>query len=339
MGIRGLTGWIRWAAKQTIRTPQWEEWRGKTIGIDILGFLYTAKARQQCPFLYIGKLIATCKKYEIRPIPIFDGKPPEEKREALLQRSRLRHESDTKRTSLTTELESLTMSESQRETIECEVRKLQKRTCYLTSDERDQAKKLFYACGILSLNASGEADNVLAYLVKRGCIDAVMSNDLDLLARGVETLLVPEYVLSDDVPKWTQYTLSDILHSVQLDYNQFLEMCVLMGCDYTVGQYSIPYKSAFWAIKYRGSIEKTLETVGVDTAVYKKAIQILRGDQETKESLMGEKQWEKWASGSPVCEPDVLQSLRKSVLESMSEQDFLQLCQSQNDHGEERSFA
>lgn len=324
MGIRGLTGWIKWAATNTIQEPTWNEWKGKTIGVDILGFLYNAKARNQCPLLYIGTLIASCKVYGIRIVPIFDGKPPDEKKNALLQRSKVRQESDVRRLHLTAELAKIPMTDGQRSVIETEVKKLEKRTPYLTSEERDQAKQLFYACGIVSFNATGEADGVLAYFAKRGVFDAVMSNDLDLLARGVETLLVPEHAsLPGSSSGFKQYTLSKILQTVGFSYTQFVEMCVLMGCDYTAGERSLPYKSAFWAIKYRGSIERTLETFEVaNIAVYKKSIEILRGELETKETLMGEKQWEKWSAEPPNSEPETLVSLRKTVLEPLSEEEF-----------------
>lgn len=327
MGIRGLTGWIRWAALSTIQEPDWEKWKGKTIGIDILGFLYNAKARQQCPFLYTANLIVACREYNIHPVPIFDGKPPEEKRGALLQRSKLRHESEAKREHLNKDIQTVEMTVAQREVLETEVKKLEKRTLYLTSDERDQVKQLFYACGIVSLNATGEADSVLAYFSKRGVFDAVMSNDLDLLSRGVETLIVPEnYALPGDVAGWTQYSLSSITRAVGFNYVQFVEMCVLMGSDYTVGQPSLPYKSAFWAIKYRGSIQLSLLKLGVaDMSAYVRAIGILRGDDETQETLMGEKQWEKMSGSQPRCEPETLMTLRKTYLESMPEEKFTRL--------------
>ena len=50
MGVRGLTGWIRWAAPQTIKEPVWADMKGKKIGIDVLGFLYKAKAHHQSIF-------------------------------------------------------------------------------------------------------------------------------------------------------------------------------------------------------------------------------------------------------------------------------------------------
>ena len=289
MGIRGLTRWIAWATPTSIQLPTWEDFAKKRIGIDMLGLLYKSKAQSRDPIAYLATFIAACKKYSITPVPVFDGKPPESKRKMIQTR---------------------VATPSLRPPV------------YLTSDERDLAKQLCYACGIVPLNASGEADNVLAYFAKTGYVQAVISNDMDLLARGVETLIVPEgYTLPGDPAGWKQYTLSHILESVQLAYNQFVEMCVLMGSDYTAGEKSISYKTAYWSVKYRG-IFPTLHWMGVkDIVPYAKAYGILIGISESPVQLMGEKQWEKIESGATV-ECESLEKFRKSHLSCISDNDF-----------------
>jgi 5'-3' exonuclease len=310
MGIRGLTGLLRWNNAEQ-KNPDWATLKGKVVGIDILGFLYKAKANQQSIFNYLARLIAACRKHGIEPIPIFDGKPPSEKRNALKQRSELRVLSDAKKRILEHDLETVPLNNAQRLTIESALRTLALNSSFLTSEERDQAKQFFYACGVLCLNATGEADNAIAYFARRGDFAAVISNDLDFLTRGVETLLVPQsHTYPGDVHGWQLYSLPQILTNLKFTYQQFLEMCVLMGCDYTVGHYSIPYRSAYWAVKYAGSLKYALLKQGVhDFTPYERAIDILRGN-ETPESMMGEKQWNKWAAGPPEPEPETLASLR-----------------------------
>lgn len=317
MGIRGLTGWIHWTAHHTIITsPDWSAWSGKRIGIDILGFLYKTKALRQSHIVYLAKLIAACKKYNIIPVPIFDGKPPESKREALRQRSVLRQQSEVKKTQLLTDMDRTSIPVERRAVVDKELRKLEMNTSYFTSEERDLAKQFFYACGVVSYNASGEADNVLAYLTKIGELDAVISNDFDLLARGVTTLLVPAGCsVPGDASGWKQYNLHDILDAVEFTYPQFVEMCILMGCDYTVGQYSLPYKSAYWTIKYRGSLYETLKLKQIDCAPFVRAYEILTGATDTCETLMGPKQWEKWsATLTPPIEPDAIDDFESKYL-------------------------
>ena len=325
MGIRGLTGWIHWAAAQTVQEPNWQLYSGKKVGIDILGLLYKAKAQRQSPMLYISRLIAACKKYNILPVPIFDGKPPEEKREALKLRTAVRARSEIKKQQLILELATINVPEEKREIVSSALHTLELNTSYFTSDERDLAKQLFYACGISSYNATGEADNVLAYFSKRGELAAVISNDFDLLTRGVETLLVPDsYALPGDLSGWKHYSLSTILGAAEFTYNQFVDMCVLMGCDYTVGCVNLQYRSAYWAIKYRGSLENTLNHYKVyDKLPYMKAIEILVGNMDTHAMLMGDKQWDKWAcSGSVHVEPETLLKFRGMYLAGLDSPTF-----------------
>jgi hypothetical protein len=308
----------------TLQPVDWSHWKGKKIGVDILGFLYKAKAQHYSPLLYLARFIAACKKYGIHVVPIFDGKPPDEKREALKQRSALRVQSVAKKQALMEDMEHVPMSEEQRDVVVSVLRTLELSASYLTSDERDAAKQLFYACGIIPFNATGEADTVLAYFSKREEFVAVISNDLDLLARGVETLLVPDnYALPGDTSGWNMYTLSDILAHTKLSYPQFVDMCVLMGCDYTVGYKSLPYKSAYWAIKYGMGIECALKKHGIqDIEPYTKAAEMLYGNTETHESLMGAKQWDKLLMDPPKCESETLADFRKTQLHSLNESEY-----------------
>jgi hypothetical protein len=327
MGIRGLTGWIKWTMGDT-KSVDWSHWKGKKIGVDILGFLYKAKAQHYNPLLYLARFIAACKKHDIHIVPIFDGKPPDEKREALKQRSALRTQSVAKKQVLMEDMEHVPMSDEQRTVVVSALRTLELNASYLTSEERDLAKQLFYACGIIPFNATGEADTVLAYFSKREEFAAVISNDLDLLARGVETLLVPDnYALPGDASGWNLYSLPDILAHTKLSYSQFVDMCVLMGCDYTAGHKSLPYKSAYWSIKYGMGIEYALKKHGIiNTEPYKKATELLSGTSETQESLMGSKQWDKLLLPLPQCESETLANFRKSQLTTLTDSEYILLC-------------
>jgi flap endonuclease-1 len=336
MGVRGLTGWIAWAAPSSIQHDiDWSSLRGARVGVDILGFLYRAKAQRQDPLVFLATFIAAAKRHKLHLIPIFDGKPPEEKRGALAQRTATRSKCEQKKIVLENDLANVPMTETQRTVIETNVRRLETSANYLSAEERDQAKKLFYAAGILPLNASGEADNVLAYFSKHGYFDAIISNDLDLLPRGVTTLLVPEpYALPGDKSGWKVYHLPSILKEVEFTYEQFVDMCILMGCDYTYGLRSLPFKSAYWSIKYRGPLHKTLTALQVlpsDEAIYEKARNIIVGNTESIISLMGSKQWEKLAAPPPCIEPEALASFRTCSLASLSEADYSTLLGA--DHG------
>lgn len=328
MGIRGLTGFLRWIASSNPSIADssidWSKWKHKKIGIDILGFLYRAKSQRHSIFTFLGKFIAACKKHEITPVMVFDGKPPDEKRILLQKRAALRLASEETKRQLEKDLGEVPMNEIQTAVVTKELQRLDLNSTYLTSEERDMAKQLFYACGIVSLNASCEADSVLAHFSKRDEFAAVISHDFDLLARGVETLLVPEnYALPGDAYGWSEYNLPTILRQIRFTYDQFLDMCVLMGCDYTSGLMSLPFKRAYWMVQFRGSLPTLLDILGVpDPKPYETAKQLLEGLLDTQESLMGEKQWEKWRAGPPPIECDVLDTFHSLYLDSLTTNEF-----------------
>jgi flap endonuclease-1 len=336
MGIRGLTGWIRWAAPAAIKTPNWASFTKKRVGIDILGFLYKAKANKTLPITYIAHLIAKCREYNIIPIPVFDGKPPDEKRETIKLRNEARIKNDQKLQQLNTDIENVDMTAEQRELLKREMGNLAAGSIYVTTDERDEVKRLLYASGVLFLNANGEADNVLAYLIRHGELDAVMSNDMDLLARGVHTMLVPEKMgVPGDSSGWICYELNNILQHAGLSFLQFLEMCVLMGSDYTNKAKSLPFKQSYFTIKYKGNLHKALESIQVKNFVpYERAIDMLNGLTETVEQLMTEKQWHKWSQWKKGDKDAInnetvyLETLRVHQLKDMDADDFSKLYQS-----------
>ena len=163
-----------------------------------------------------------------------------------------------------------------------------------------------------------------------------MTNDMDLLARGVCNLLVPSGVgAPGDTTGWILYELQDVLKNAGLTYQQFLEMCVLMGCDYTAKAKTLPYKVSYFNIKYKGSLHSILESIHIkDFIPYDKAIDMLNGRHETVDSLMNEKQWIKWSlwlkgdKTATSTEFEYLNDLQNGLLNTMNKDEFSRLFQS-----------
>jgi 5'-3' exonuclease len=317
MGVRGLLGWIQCLLRGLPAvTPDWAAYKGKKIGIDILGFLYRAKSRRQSTVLYIARLIAAFRRCGMIPVPVFDGRPPPEKQSLLDSRryteNHLQHEDDA----TTLQTQSLSLSQST--------------TCF-TGEEREFIKQLLYVCGVAPLNASGEADNVLAYLAKTGEIAAVISHDMDLLVRGVETLWVPDsYALPGDRGGWATYSCSNLCERASLSYIEFVTMSVLMGCDYTHGLLRLHYRAAYALVKSGLSLETLLEQKGcADPSPYQTAIAFFEGRLDTHDSLMNERQWIKLHSLIEEPEWATLYSLRETLLRSLSASEFRDLCLSE----------
>jgi 5'-3' exonuclease len=283
MGVRGLLGWIQCLLRGIPAVPpDWAAYKGKKIGIDILGFLYRAKSRRQSTVLYIARLIAAFRRCGMIPVPVFDGRPPLEKQSLLDSRRCTENhlQSDESPQTLSLRKQSQPLQKHSQQT-----------TCF-TGEEREFIKQLLYVCGVAPLNASGEADNVLAHLAKTGEIAAVISHDMDLLVRGVETLWVPDsYALPGDRGGWTTYSCSDLCERASLSYIEFVTMSVLMGCDYTHGLLRLHYRAAYALVKSGLSLETLLEQKGcTDPSPYQTAIAFFEGLLDTPDSLMNDRE-------------------------------------------------
>ena len=334
MGVVGLSGWIqRLYAQHQQSKPSidWTVYRGKKIGIDILGFLYRAKSRRNSTLAYVARLVAAFRATGIHPVPIFDGKPPDEKQSLLEDRARQRESASLRCNRLQCDLLAPGLTDEERTALLCEVQRLTTATTYFTGEERELVKQLFYICGVKPLNASGEADNILAYLYQTGEIAAVVSHDMDLLPRGVETLLVPDaYALPGDASGWVQHSLSDVCKLAGLSYDQFVNQCVLMGCDYTHGLPKVPPRAAHTLARRCRNLRDArflLEGHGIlDATPYERAARMLKGVDDVPSKLMNERQWKKWGSIETEPEWDALFGLRSTLLRSLSDAEFRTLC-------------
>jgi flap endonuclease-1 len=228
----------------------------------------------------------------ITPIVIFDGKPPGVKSETIEQRKAVREDALRKMTELRTELQAEGLSEIERAEKELQVSELQAKAPQVSGRERDDIKKFLYSAGVLFLSASGEADDVLAFMARAGYIQAVISSDMDMLARGVPLLVIPE---TPDATVLTEIHLDAVLRELRLSYRQFVDACVLMGTDYSPADMK--------TIEPRYAVEMIRRGEGIRV---ERAVDILQGVDVHWEDLLSDTQQKKWIDGAPAVEPENL---------------------------------
>jgi flap endonuclease-1 len=221
----------------------------------------------------LASLIRALRAWGIEPIFVFDGKSPREKDGTRSARRRQKAH----------------IAEEDR--------------IYISTEDRNEVKQLFYALGVLALNAEMEADSLLAFLARRGDIAAVISSDMDFLPRGVPLLLIPNTLT--DLTTWRAAALSQLLAAAKLTYDEFVSMCVLMGCDYAPTIPTISYQLAYWRIREGRTMLEILAGEGVRTATaWETAVSLLRGEKDRWDTVLSAKQREKWAAGAPPAEPN-----------------------------------
>jgi hypothetical protein len=314
MGIRGLGAFLRWKTPHALRplrlpassqVQQPQQW-----GVDIQCLLCRARSGGLSPLTVVASLLVRLRRAGVEPIVVFDGKPPVAKQEVTTERRTARQAAQKEMTEIheTIAAKERTgeMNETLRASMMTRVDELQRKAPIIAVGEKDEIKQFLYAAGVRSLTASGEADDVLAYLCRTGVTGAVLSNDMDMLARGIPRLIVPE---TADATTLTEISLAAVLAGLRLTYPQFVDACVLMGSDYTGKAWrSIEPRMAVEAAA-RGVIWTALDVSGEVSDALVESARLLRGEGVTWEGILTAKQRAKWDAGRPAVEPDVIKAM------------------------------
>ncbi len=126
-------------------------------------------------------------------------------------------------------------------------------------------KALLDFYGISYVEAYGEADGMLAQLCNEGVIDAVISDDSDLLAFGCNRLIRNFDVHKDEV---LEYRFENILENLDLSYSEFLDMCILMGTDFNERLRKTP-EIIYSFIKENHNLEAVIEKIPKLPTIFK----------------------------------------------------------------------
>ena len=290
MGVRGLDRLLH--QKKQFREIDWPTHAGKRWAIDILCLMYRARRSGLSCLTVVAGLVVRLRRAGIEPIMIFDGRPPAAKSEVLERRRELRATVEKEMAAVAAEPTPVTVAE--RDARDARVAALQARAPVIARSDRDELKQLLYAAGVLFVSASGEADDLLGWLARTGQVAAVVSTDMDMLARGVPQLVVPS---TDDATVLTSVELSGVLETLRLNYRQFVDACMLMGADYSSGRRYEPLVAVETARRGVWDVSGAAFDIGAT---------LLRGDGMTWERLLSESQRHKWAAGAPAREPTVL---------------------------------
>lgn len=303
MGIRGLAGYLKWKSPNSRKNIQWHKHAGERWAIDCSCLLYRARAAGLEPITVIASLLVRMRAARIEPIVIFDGKPPSMKAETLEQRRAVRETAILELEEIQEGLQATGLSEVERAEREVRVSELQAKAPRVSAKDRDDIKKFLYSAGVLFITASGEADDILAFLARRGDIAAVVSTDMDMLARGVPVLVVPE---THDATVLTGIFLSSALSDLRLTYEQFVRACVLMGTDYMRRDWKTVEPRFAVEDARRGTSFNDMGFAPEICSQLDRAASILQGEGVRWEDMLSESQQAKWAAGAPAKEPENL---------------------------------
>jgi flap endonuclease-1 len=255
MGIKNLNSFLEKHAKLAITEQNLSRYKNKKVAIDTSIFLYK--------FKYSGKFLESFvnqvyhfSRFDITPIYVFDGAPPKEKQDVLDSRKEHKQKILQKVEELEEEINKLTIDqEDLRKELEIQIKQTQRKCINITREDVDNLKKVFNIMGVKYIQANCEADLVCCKLFKNGEVDTCLSNDMDFLPSGCGILL-RNYNNSNKV---LEYNLKYILQILNFTYEQFVDFCILCGCDYTCKIPKLGSETAYKYIKAHGNIETVLE--------------------------------------------------------------------------------
>ena len=111
------------------------------------------------------------------------------------------------------------------------IRRLEFSTMPITADHADEAIKIVEMLGFPALTAEGEAEALCASLAVYGHVDAVLTEDTDVLAYGVPMMVAFKDFKLGDEKLWC-IPLNAMLQDMDLKRNEFRDLCILLSCDY-----------------------------------------------------------------------------------------------------------
>ncbi len=133
-----------------------------------------------------------------------------------------------------------------------------KRTIKVTKEHNEECKKLLRLMGVPVVEAPCEAEASCAALATAGLVYAAASEDMDTLTFGAtklaRNLMKPA---SADSPI-LEFDYAAAIEGLGLTREQFVDMCILCGCDYTDSIKGVGSITALKLIKEHGSIEAVL---------------------------------------------------------------------------------
>lgn len=140
-----------------------------------------------------------------------------------------------------------------------DVNKFNRRTVKVTREHNEECKKLLKTMGIPYVEAPCEAEAQCAELAKAGKVFGAASEDMDTLTFGTPVLL--RHMTYSETRKLPidEVNLSKALEGLGYDMNQFIDLCILMGCDYTTSIRGIGPHNAYKLIKEHKSIDEAIK--------------------------------------------------------------------------------
>jgi hypothetical protein len=222
----------------SIKTLPLRKFKNKTIVIDTSIYMYK--------FLGEGALVENMRKmiqifrmYEITPLFVFDGRPPPEKKELIVQRNKIKYKAETEYNEL--------LTCSQQNTTE-KMQQLKTQFLRIGEVEVNLIKELFDTEKVEYFVSTTEADPLCVYLVHVKKAYACLTEDMDMFVYGCENILRNINLEKHQIQ---HYSVPSILKELKLSQHEFKQIMILSGTDYDIHHHTPLYKTLNMFEKYK----------------------------------------------------------------------------------------
>jgi len=259
MGIKNLLKFLL-EQKDIVKNINIKEYYGKKVAVDISIILYQiviairksgsdlTNNKGEITSHILGLFNKTINFLDkgIIPIYVFDGKPPLLKKKVIDARRQIKQNAIGKLKTVMTLEEKI---------------KYLKKSVIITHKQYDQCRELLTIMGIPYINAPEEADSELAYLCKENMVHAVLTEDMDILTFG-SPKIIRNLSSNNKIP--IEIDLDTTLNKLNINHEQFIELCILFGCDYCHHFNNINFDKIYNTYMHHKNIEKTIEQLSFD---------------------------------------------------------------------------
>ena len=231
MGIKHLNQFVTRECPGAIKTIPLTDLVGKVVVVDASIYMYRFAA-DEALLENMYSMVRMFQLSGIVPIFIFDGKPPDEKRSLLNKRQRLKRIAEMHYNEVKMNLELTSSSQTQLQTSDNVhmLKMLKRRFVRLYDADFERVKTLLQALGVTYIVAPGEADAMCAQMVLKRKAHACASDDSDMFVYGCPRVLRHLNLLDQTI---VMYDMSKILDLLGITMNEFRQICVVSGTDYT----------------------------------------------------------------------------------------------------------
>ena len=291
MGIKNLNKFLKTKCPNIFIQTHLSHYAFKRVAIDISLYMHKFKAITGDRWLeLILKLIATLRRNHIHCIFIFDGESPPEKNVEKMKRRQEKEKLKRNINNLNEAVEEYNktgavpeiliklwnrrrskrlLGGSNNINMEWVLEKVKQKNNQLINIQPKDFDDIKHLLGILNIpyyTAPGEAEKMCAKLCIDGKINAVLSEDTDIIAYGSPVFLTKIDMSNDTV---IAIQNKSILENLELSQSQLLDLCIMCGTDYNTNIFRVGAHTAYKKLCKYNNIEGIEEKTSLDTSILK----------------------------------------------------------------------